>query len=154
MDMGKGRIRGKERREERGINYLGAGNTLVGGRCGRLFGIGLGESPGSIVRWRGGVDVGRGRLCRRCTLLLCTWGAEISTVSRYGRIREAYPMFKLCNRAWALAGQRLYTMTTRVVHLRRANILPRASDASSLNPAYRIETLFPRMLNHILELDD
>ena len=140
--------------KKRGIACLGAGNTLGGGRCGRLFGIGLGESQGSIVRWRGGVDVGRGRLCRRCTLLLCSWGAEISRASRYGRVREAYPMFKLCNRAWALAGQRLYTMTTRVVHFRRANILPRASDASSLNPAYRIETLFPRILNHILELDD
>ena len=69
---------GEERREGKGVTCLGAGNTLVGGRCGRLFGIGLGVSRGSIVRWRGGVDVVQGRLCRRCRLLLYSWGVEVS----------------------------------------------------------------------------
>ena len=58
--------------EVRGVTCLGAGNTLVGGWCGRLCGLGLVENRGSIVRWRGGVDAGQGGLCRRCRLLLCS----------------------------------------------------------------------------------
>ena len=63
-------------------------------------------------------------------------------------------MFKLCNRAWALASQRWYTTRTWGFYFRRANVFPRASNASSLNLAHRIETPFPRILDHVLKLND
>ena len=60
--------------EVRRVTCLDVGNTLVGGWCGRLCGLGLVENRGSIARWRAGVGVGQGGLCRRCRLLLCSWG--------------------------------------------------------------------------------
>lgn len=51
MSGGWGRREYKKRRAEgRGVTCLDAENTLVGGRSGRLCGLGLVESRGSIVR--------------------------------------------------------------------------------------------------------